>query len=192
MDDDDQLRELIEKCAKGEFAKTKNADDCALLFVVVDRVNVLAGLYKATQNKPLYEFMCRDFTETRHREAALKNAYALLSKHRYVFAAAFFILGGRPLDAASIVWKRERDVHLTLVIARLATGRRESASVLDQSSPRGYLSDDAIAALERDVVPTTTDAWTLAAAHWITGRRCLLYTSPSPRDRTRSRMPSSA
>ena len=24
------------------------------------------------------------------------------------------------------------------------------------------------------------------------GRRCLLYTSPSPRDRTRSRMPSSA
>lgn len=171
MDDDDQLRELIEKCAKGEFAKTKNADDCALLFVVVDRVNVLAGLYKATQNKPLYEFMCRDFTETRHREAALKNAYALLSKHRYVFAAAFFILGGRPLDAASIVWKRERDVHLTLVIARLATGRRESASVLDQSSPRGYLSDDAIAALERDVVPTTTDAWTLAAAHWITGRR---------------------
>ena len=27
---------------------------------------------------------------------------------------------------------------------------------------------------------------------WIVGKPCLLYTSPSPRDRTRSRMPSSA
>ena len=27
---------------------------------------------------------------------------------------------------------------------------------------------------------------------WIAGKTCLLYTSPSPRDRTRSRMPSSA
>ena len=27
---------------------------------------------------------------------------------------------------------------------------------------------------------------------WVKGPRCLLYTSPSPRDRTRSRMPSSA
>ena len=30
------------------------------------------------------------------------------------------------------------------------------------------------------------------AAKAITGNDCLLYTSPSPRDRTRSRMPSSA
>ena len=28
--------------------------------------------------------------------------------------------------------------------------------------------------------------------HWLLGMACLLYTSPSPRDRTRSRMPSSA
>ena len=34
--------------------------------------------------------------------------------------------------------------------------------------------------------------WCTADAGWITGHSCLLYTSPSPRDRTRSRMPSSA
>ena len=28
--------------------------------------------------------------------------------------------------------------------------------------------------------------------HWVAYKGCLLYTSPSPRDRTRSRMPSSA
>ena len=32
----------------------------------------------------------------------------------------------------------------------------------------------------------------LGAAYYAQERRCLLYTSPSPRDRTRSRMPSSA
>ena len=32
----------------------------------------------------------------------------------------------------------------------------------------------------------------MAAAQTGTGKTCLLYTSPSPRDRTRSRMPSSA
>ena len=32
----------------------------------------------------------------------------------------------------------------------------------------------------------------IAAAHSSEGDYCLLYTSPSPRDRTRSRMPSSA
>ena len=39
-----------------------------------------------------------------------------------------------------------------------------------------------------DVIPYTRAAVNAAAA----GTGCLLYTSPSPRDRTRSRMPSSA
>ena len=33
---------------------------------------------------------------------------------------------------------------------------------------------------------------TFEARHWGRDLNCLLYTSPSPRDRTRSRMPSSA
>ena len=36
------------------------------------------------------------------------------------------------------------------------------------------------------------DEWTKAVNYWKTLKTCLLYTSPSPRDRTRSRMPSSA
>ena len=39
-----------------------------------------------------------------------------------------------------------------------------------------------------DVLVRLAEAEERHAAHW----RCLLYTSPSPRDRTRSRMPSSA
>ena len=40
--------------------------------------------------------------------------------------------------------------------------------------------------------PWCYDAWlTQQRIHWLP-EDCLLYTSPSPRDRTRSRMPSSA
>ena len=34
--------------------------------------------------------------------------------------------------------------------------------------------------------------WVETASKYIDSKHCLLYTSPSPRDRTRSRMPSSA
>ena len=46
-----------------------------------------------------------------------------------------------------------------------------------------------------DVVPRSADARTSSLAGTASPRqdlRCLLYTSPSPRDRTRYRMPSSA
>ena len=52
------------------------------------------------------------------------------------------------------------------------------------------------------ITPTIKDGWILKVSDdlldvysWVTGHEpyiCLLYTSPSPRDRTRSRMPSSA
>eukprot|EP00656_Telonema_subtile_P034075 TRINITY_DN38204_c0_g1_i2.p1 TRINITY_DN38204_c0_g1~~TRINITY_DN38204_c0_g1_i2.p1 ORF type:complete len:164 (-),score=31.02 TRINITY_DN38204_c0_g1_i2:25-516(-) len=45
--------------------------------------------------------------------------------------------------------------------------------------------------VETDVDLNTADASGLAR-HVVTYHTCLLYTSPSPRDRTRSRMPSSA
>ena len=46
-----------------------------------------------------------------------------------------------------------------------------------------------------DVINTSSGAFTKVAAMQSTPTKdltCLLYTSPSPRDRTRSRMPSSA
>ena len=40
--------------------------------------------------------------------------------------------------------------------------------------------------------PDLTDPFTKTISDGLEGLTCLLYTSPSPRDRTRSRMPSSA
>ena len=40
--------------------------------------------------------------------------------------------------------------------------------------------------------PAELDRFNALAQRWWDPQGCLLYTSPSPRDRTRSRMPSSA
>ena len=57
---------------------------------------------------------------------------------------------------------------------------------LDRAKARGrWLSDDEQAALDREA---DAEALLVEAMQ----QRCLLYTSPSPRDATLSRMPSSA
>ena len=76
--------------------------------------------------------------------------------------------------------------------------RRPPRSTLDRSSAasdvyKRQAGDDGVAG---DVFGVEVDD--VAALAWVAGGRralgdaCLLYTSPSPRDRTRSRMPSSA
>src|SRR5664280_3321099 len=45
---------------------------------------------------------------------------------------------------------------------------------------------------DREAIWSFSPLFDLSIYHWIRRSICLLYTSPSPRDRTRSRMPSSA
>ena len=57
-------------------------------------------------------------------------------------------------------------------------------------APVAFLAHESWSELLFFTIPYIACAASLAAAHPI--KPCLLYTSPSPRDRTRSRMPSSA
>ena len=103
----------------------------------------------------------------------------------YVVAVFFFLMIRRPprstLDrssAASDVYKRQvEEVHqlldrrpVLLLIDRADAGRVTQLDVVVEARPFIAAGDDAVAGQIG----------------------CLLYTSPSPRDRTRSRMPSSA
>ena len=121
--DDGELRRLVDAAARAEFAATRDPggeNPCALLYAALGRTSVLAGLFKAARDTRLAEFLSRNFAEDRHREAALKNAYALMSKHRYAFAATFFVLAGEHADAAALVWRRLGDLSLAVTVARLA------------------------------------------------------------------------
>jgi hypothetical protein len=48
-------------------------------------------------------FLSHDFNNQRWRQAALKNAYALIGRQRFEYAAAFFILAGRKQEALRYV-----------------------------------------------------------------------------------------
>lgn len=93
LQDQTLLRKTAEAVAKAQFAAKRNADDAALLYMALGKQSVLHGLYRSTQQAKQAEFLSRDFSMERHRQAACKNAYALMGKHRHELAAAFFILG---------------------------------------------------------------------------------------------------
>lgn len=54
---------------------------------------LLQGLLRSSQQVKLADFLNRDFSESKNKEAACKNAFVLLGQHRYEMAAAFFLLG---------------------------------------------------------------------------------------------------
>ena len=71
-------------------------------------------------------FFSNDFTQDRWRRAALKNAFALLSKQRFDHAAAFFLLAGKLWDAIDVCVNRLHDIKLAIMIARLYEGENGS------------------------------------------------------------------
>ena len=80
-------------------------------------------------------------------------------------------------------------IHIGLCTrACLPNGEREVVIHLAFSDHFGGFDDGASAFLIQIVELHIG----LRRAHFDNAKRCLLYTSPSPRDRTRSRMPSSA
>jgi len=77
------------------------------------------------------DFFANDFRTERWRQAALKNAFALLGKRRYFDAIAFFLLGGALKDALDVAQNRICDVQLALLIAKLYAGNYLQ-EILDQ------------------------------------------------------------
>ncbi|KAI6007216.1 RAVE protein 1 C terminal-domain-containing protein [Pisolithus albus] len=67
----------------------------------------------------MLKFLSNDFTKPRWKTAALKNAYVLLSKQRFEYAAAFFLLGGSLKDAVSVCTKQLSDFQLAIALARV-------------------------------------------------------------------------
>lgn len=67
----------MEKLARAQYLKNKNPKDCALLYIALNRVQVLAGLFKISRDekdKPLVGFLLRNFQVnclTAHLQALL-------------------------------------------------------------------------------------------------------------------------
>ena len=117
------IRDLIEKLARMEFQNTKDPMRVAIWFCILRKEKVLAGLFKSVKNAKMADFFGHNFLESRWRQAALKNGYALLGHRRYYDAIAFFLIGGSLKDAIDIAQNRLQDFQLALLIAILYSGQ---------------------------------------------------------------------
>ncbi|KAI3631992.1 hypothetical protein MIR68_009828 [Amoeboaphelidium protococcarum] len=126
--DDSIVIKYAEKLARDLYMHDdrKNPVDCALLYIALGKQKLWAGLWRLAHGHPeqaaMLKFTANNFNEDRWKTAAIKNAYALLGKQRYEYAAAFFLLGGQLDDALNVCVKQMSDLDLALLIARIYSG----------------------------------------------------------------------
>lgn len=75
--------------ARNQYTATdeKNPIDCSLYYFALKKKNVLVGLWRMAgwnrEQRSTQKLLANNFKEARWKTAALKNAYALLGKHRF-------------------------------------------------------------------------------------------------------------
>jgi len=122
------LRHQIEIIARNQYMNNgeNNPYNCFIFYMAMKKLKVVIGLWKNAVWHPerakMLSFLDHDFTEPRWQKAALKNAFALLSKRRFENAVGFFLLGDRLFDAVNVCLKQLNDVHLAITICRLYEG----------------------------------------------------------------------
>ncbi|KAG4282678.1 hypothetical protein FPRO06_09351 [Fusarium proliferatum] len=105
LTDPTALKAQFELIARNEYTKNevKNPVDCSLYYLALRKKTVLQGLWRmANWNKEqaaTQRLLANNFEDPKWRSAALKNAYALLSRRRFEYAAAFFLLADHLHDA---------------------------------------------------------------------------------------------
>ncbi|PYH48352.1 WD repeat protein [Aspergillus saccharolyticus JOP 1030-1] len=159
------VRAQLEVVARNEYTKTeeKNPVDCSLYYLALRKKNILQGLWRMAhwhrEQAVTQRLLSNNFDEPRWKTAALKNAYALLGKRRFEYAAAFFLLAGHIRDAALVCVNQVGDLQLAIAITRAYEG--DDGPVLKEL-------------LEDRVLPEATadgNRWMASWAFWMLGRR---------------------
>ncbi|KAK8223278.1 WD repeat protein-like protein [Phyllosticta capitalensis] len=128
MTDLNALRAQFEVVARNEYTKTeeRNPVDCSLYYLALRKKAVLMGLWRmatwSREQPATHRLLQNDFSEARWRTAALKNAYALMGRRRFHYAAAFFLLADHLGDAVMILANQCQDLQLAVAVARVYEG----------------------------------------------------------------------
>lgn len=163
--DNTALKMHLETVARNEY--TKNDDrspvDCSIFYLALGKKTVLSGLWRMAQGykeqQATMKLLANNFNEPRWKTAALKNAYALLSKRRFQYAAAFFLLGGSLVDAVNVCVHQLGDIQLAIAVARAYEG--DEGPVL-----RNLLLDKVLPEANQ-----SGNRWLASWAFWMLNRR---------------------
>ncbi|KAI1097572.1 regulator of V-ATPase in vacuolar membrane protein [Jackrogersella minutella] len=163
--DEAAVKAQFEIVARNEYTKSeiKNPVDCSLFYLALKKKTVLQGLWRmATWNKEqvaTQRLLANNFDDPRWKTTALKNAYALLSKRRFEYAAAFFLLAGHLQDAVNICLNQVKDIQLAIAITRVYEG--DNGPIL-----RKLLENEVLA-----VAAQEGNRWLASWAFWMLKRR---------------------
>ncbi|KAG0001476.1 regulator of (H+)-ATPase in vacuolar membrane [Entomortierella chlamydospora] len=149
----DTMIKQMEVIARNQYMGKDDKDPvaCTLFYIALRKKKLLHGLWRTSHGNPeqskMIAFLANDFEQARWKTAALKNAFALLGKQRFEYAAAFFLLGNKLQDAVNVCIKHLNDFQLAIAICRVFEPE-ERGPILTQ--------------LLQDLVKTTTDPWLLS------------------------------
>ncbi|KAI8047369.1 RAVE protein 1 C terminal-domain-containing protein [Gilbertella persicaria] len=137
--------------------------DCTLFYLALRKKPLLQGLWNSAahhkEQAAMKKFLANDFNDPRWQRAASKNAFALLGKQRFEYAAAFFLLADKLKDAINVILKNLKDYQLAIAICRVYEG---------DHSP--LLRD----ILENTVIPAAVEAndrWLTSMAFWLLNKQ---------------------
>ncbi|GAW22071.1 hypothetical protein ANO14919_116060 [Xylariales sp. No.14919] len=165
LTDTNAVRAQFEVIARNEYTKSemKNPVDCSLFYFALKKKTVLQGLWRmANWNKEqamTQRLLANNFEDPKWKTTALKNAYALLSKRRFEYAAAFFLLADHLQDAVNVCLNQIKDLQLAIAIARVYEG--DTGIVL-----RRLLQNEVLA-----VAAQEGNRWLASWAFWMLKRR---------------------
>ena len=125
LSEPEAVRIQMENVGRAEYTKheDRNPVDCSLYYLALDKKNVLQGLWRTSigikEKANTIKLLANNFSDPKWRATALKNAYALISRRRFEYAAAFFLLGGSLNDAVNVCVHQIKDLQLAVAIARV-------------------------------------------------------------------------
>ncbi|KAI8988974.1 RAVE protein 1 C terminal-domain-containing protein [Pilobolus umbonatus] len=133
--------------------------DCTLFYFALRKKTIVQGLWKTTshhkEKAAMIKFLANDFSDPRWQRAASKNAFALLGKQRFEYAAAFFLLADKLKDAVNVILKHVKDYQLAIALCRVYEGDH---SPLLQDIIRGSVIPEAI---------INKDPWLASVSYWL-------------------------
>ncbi|KAK1085160.1 regulator of (H+)-ATPase in vacuolar membrane [Friedmanniomyces endolithicus] len=128
LSDPDALASTFESLAQSSYRQTSPPDpiNATLFFLALHKKQTLLGLWRIAtghkEQRATVNFLKRDFALQECKVAAKKNAYALMGKRRFEYAAAFFLLADDAASAVSLLAGQCGDALLAIAVARLYSG----------------------------------------------------------------------
>ncbi|KAK4569470.1 regulator of (H+)-ATPase in vacuolar membrane [Recurvomyces mirabilis] len=130
LSDREALATVFESLAQSAYRSTSPADptNAALFFLALHKKATLLALWRIAtwhkEQRSTTNFLKRDFSLPEAKTAARKNAYALMGKRRFEYAAAFFLLADDAGSAVSLLAGQCGDIGLAVAVARLYGGEQ--------------------------------------------------------------------